>query len=133
MPATRTDNQRVSITQGVDELLCREAVHGGHLHRGRLGVTKLAHHLRDGILGRRTSLLRHYRVLRHDGRIAGPGTRGNFIDRQNGERAQPSISYAEPPSVTRLTGRAPGRVAACPAGDNALWALTRDGDGRSWR
>jgi hypothetical protein len=48
--ATRIDNQHVSITRGVDKLLCREAVHGGHLHRGRLGVTKLVHHLRDGIL-----------------------------------------------------------------------------------
>jgi hypothetical protein len=51
--ATRIDNQQFSITRGVDELLYREAVNGGHLHRGRLGVTKIASHLRDGIIGRR--------------------------------------------------------------------------------
>jgi hypothetical protein len=68
--ATRTDNKHFSITRGVDKLLYREAVHDGHLQCGRLGVTMLAHHLRDGILGRRTSLLQHYRVLRHDGMTA---------------------------------------------------------------
>ena len=60
------------------------------------------------------------------GPISGPGTRGNFIDSQNGQRAQPSMRS---PFGNTADGPRPGQALR----PSAVVGADRDGDERSWR